>query len=46
VPVLDGDDEEALHERIKGVERDLLVEVVGRMARGGWNVDGRRVQLG
>jgi phosphoribosylglycinamide formyltransferase 1 len=46
VPVLDGDDEEALHERIKSVERDLLVEIVGRMARGGWNVDGRKVQLG
>lgn len=28
VPVLPGDDEATLHERIKGVERDLLVEVV------------------
>jgi phosphoribosylglycinamide formyltransferase 1 len=46
VPVHEGDDEHALHERIKGVERELLVAVVGRMARDGWKVDGRKVQLG
>jgi phosphoribosylglycinamide formyltransferase-1 len=28
VAVLDGDDEASLHERIKVVERELLVEVV------------------
>ena len=46
VPVLDSDDESTLHERIKVVERELLVEVVGRMAREGWTVDGRSVRLG
>lgn len=46
VPVLDGDDETRLHERIKVVERQMLVELVGRMAREGWRVDGRRVLLG
>jgi len=45
VPVLDGDDEDALHERIKGVERALLVEVVGRMVREGWTVEGRKVRI-
>jgi phosphoribosylglycinamide formyltransferase-1 len=45
VDVLDDDDENALHERIKVVERALLVEVVGRMARNGWQVDGRKVTL-
>jgi phosphoribosylglycinamide formyltransferase-1 len=44
--VLDDDDEEALHQRIKGVERSLLVETVGRMAREGWTVTGRTVRLG
>ncbi len=43
VPVLDGDDEHTLHDRIKSVERELLVDVVGRMARGGWTVIGRKV---
>jgi phosphoribosylglycinamide formyltransferase 1 len=33
VPVLESDDESSLHERIKVVERKLLVEVVGRLAR-------------
>ncbi|GAA3841545.1 phosphoribosylglycinamide formyltransferase [Sphaerisporangium flaviroseum] len=46
VPVEDGDDEETLHERIKIVERRLLVEVVGRMARYGWTVTGRHARLG
>jgi phosphoribosylglycinamide formyltransferase-1 len=45
VPVLDGDDELTLHERIKHVERDLLVQVVGRMAREGYHVEGRRVVI-
>ena len=34
VPVLPGDDEAALHERIKPVERRLLIEVVRRIATG------------
>ncbi|MCC5580990.1 phosphoribosylglycinamide formyltransferase [Microtetraspora sp. AC03309] len=46
VAVRDGDDEDTLHERIKTVERRLLVEIVGRMAREGWTVSGRRVRLG
>jgi phosphoribosylglycinamide formyltransferase-1 len=45
VPVLDGDDEHSLHERIKVVERELLVDTVGRMARHGWTVDGRKVTI-
>jgi phosphoribosylglycinamide formyltransferase-1 len=32
VDVLDGDDEAALHERIKTVERELLVETVAQLA--------------
>jgi phosphoribosylglycinamide formyltransferase-1 len=46
VPVLDRDDEELLHERVKSVERALLVETVGRMARDGWSVEGRTVRIG
>ncbi len=46
VPVLDGDDEATLHERIKVVERRLLVESVGRIAREGLHVDGRTAVIG
>lgn len=46
VPVVDGDDEASLHERIKMAERALLVDTVGRMVRAGWSVDGRQVRLG
>ena len=46
VAVLPEDDEASLHERIKVQERDLLVDVVGRMARQGWSVAERRVTLG
>jgi phosphoribosylglycinamide formyltransferase-1 len=46
VPVDDTDDEASLHERIKVAERAMLVEHVGRMAREGWSVEGRRVRLG
>ncbi|MDQ1697894.1 MAG: phosphoribosylglycinamide formyltransferase 1 [Frankiaceae bacterium] len=45
VDVRDDDDESSLHERIKDVERQLLVDVVGRMARDGWQVSGRKVHL-
>jgi phosphoribosylglycinamide formyltransferase 1 len=46
VPVRDDDDEAVLHERIKVAERSLLVETVGRMVRGGWSVQGRKVRIG
>ncbi|WP_240197734.1 phosphoribosylglycinamide formyltransferase [Nonomuraea lactucae] len=46
VAVLPDDDEAALHERIKSVERRLLVEIVGRMVREGWTVSGRTVRIG
>jgi phosphoribosylglycinamide formyltransferase 1 len=46
VPVMDDDDEAALHERIKVTERALLVGTVGRMARDGWSVQGRKVRIG
>jgi phosphoribosylglycinamide formyltransferase-1 len=46
VPVHHDDDTESLHERIKTVERAMLVDAVGRMAREGWSIDGRRVQIG
>jgi phosphoribosylglycinamide formyltransferase-1 len=46
VDVLPGDDEASLHERIKAVERELLVDVVGRVAREGLRVEGRRVVIG
>ncbi|SNS16876.1 formyltetrahydrofolate-dependent phosphoribosylglycinamide formyltransferase [Actinomadura mexicana] len=39
------DDEDSLHERIKQVERRLLVDVVGRLARDGWTARGRRVSM-
>ncbi|MBF5081617.1 phosphoribosylglycinamide formyltransferase [Quadrisphaera sp. INWT6] len=45
VEVLDDDDEAALHERIKTVERALLVDVVTRMTTGGWTVEGRKARL-
>ena len=46
VPVLDGDDEETLHERIKVTERRLLVDVVAAIATGGLAVIGRKATLG
>ncbi len=46
VPVLAGDDDAALHERIKAAERQMLVDGVGRMLRDGWTVDGRTVTFG
>ena len=45
VPVLDVDDEDALHERIKTAERAMLVDAVGRMAREGFTVTGRKVTI-
>jgi phosphoribosylglycinamide formyltransferase-1 len=46
VPVHDDDDETALHERIKIAERALLMDTVGRLARHGWSVQGRKVRIG
>ena len=46
VPIEDGDDEAGLHERIKVVERRMLVDTVGRLAREGWTIDGRHVRFG
>ncbi|UUN28716.1 phosphoribosylglycinamide formyltransferase [Streptomyces sp. FIT100] len=45
VDVRDEDDEAALHERIKEVERQLLVDVVGRLARNGYRIEGRKVVI-
>ncbi|MFJ2648823.1 phosphoribosylglycinamide formyltransferase [Streptomyces sp. NPDC087420] len=39
------DDGVALHERIKEVERRLLVDVVGRLARHGYRIEGRKVTI-
>jgi phosphoribosylglycinamide formyltransferase-1 len=46
VEVLADDDEGSLHERIKVVERSMLVDAVGRMAREGWQVTDRKVTIG
>ncbi len=45
VRVHDDDTVETLHERIKVEERRMLVESVGRMARRGYDIDGRRVRI-
>ncbi len=45
VEVRADDDEATLHERIKIVERAMLVDVVGRMSRSGWTLDGRSVTI-
>ena len=46
VAVEPDDTEDSLHERIKVQERELLVDVVGRLAREGFVVEGRRVRIG
>ncbi len=46
VPVEDDDDVDSLHERIKAVERTMLVDSVGRIAREGLTIEGRRVRFG
>jgi phosphoribosylglycinamide formyltransferase 1 len=43
VEVREDDTEDVLHERIKTVERAALVDVVGRLAREGYRIEGRRV---
>jgi phosphoribosylglycinamide formyltransferase-1 len=46
VPVLDDDDEETLHERIKVVERRLLVDVLAAAATRGLTWTGRKATFG
>jgi formyltetrahydrofolate-dependent phosphoribosylglycinamide formyltransferase len=46
VEVLEGDTVESLHERIKGAERLMVVDAVGRMVREGFSLQGRRVRIG
>jgi phosphoribosylglycinamide formyltransferase-1 len=46
VEVVDDDDAETLHERIKVAERAMLVETIGAMARDGFTVRGRQVVVG
>ena len=46
IPVLDGDDEETLHERIKVIERRMLVDVVAAIATGGVTWIGRKATIG
>jgi phosphoribosylglycinamide formyltransferase-1 len=45
VNVQDDDTVEALHERIKSVERQMLVDYVGRMVRDGFTVTQRKVTI-
>ncbi|MEV3902497.1 phosphoribosylglycinamide formyltransferase [Mycobacterium sp. NPDC050551] len=46
VAVLDGDDEATLHERIKTVERRLLVDVLAALATRGVTWSGRKATIG
>ncbi len=46
VPVLDDDDESTLHERIKVVERQLLVDVLAALATRGVTWSGRKATIG
>lgn len=45
VDVYDDDTAELLHERIKTVERQMLVDYVGRMVRNGFSVSERKVTI-
>jgi len=46
VPVLDDDDVETLHERIKVAERQMLIDAVGAIARDGLTITDRKVRIG
>ncbi|MBX7450750.1 phosphoribosylglycinamide formyltransferase [Mycolicibacterium sp. 3033] len=46
VPVLDDDDEATLHERIKVIERELLVDVLAALATRGVTWTGRKATIG
>jgi len=43
--VEDDDTAQSLHERIKVAERELLVTTVGRIARHGFTIEGRKVTI-
>jgi phosphoribosylglycinamide formyltransferase-1 len=43
VPVADGDTVETLHERIKVVEREMLVDITHQLATRSWRVVDRKV---
>jgi phosphoribosylglycinamide formyltransferase 1 len=45
VPVLDGDTEDTLTERVKAAERGQLVEYVRRLVHEGWTITGRKVSV-
>lgn len=45
VPVRDDDTRESLHERIKAVERRLLVDVVAGIAEHGVTIEGRKARI-
>jgi phosphoribosylglycinamide formyltransferase-1 len=45
VPVLEDDDEETLHQRIKAVEHRLYPEAIRLVAEGRLRVEGRRVRI-
>ncbi|MGP9724142.1 phosphoribosylglycinamide formyltransferase [Corynebacterium sp. AOP40-9SA-29] len=45
VPVLRDDSVELLHERIKTVERALIVDVLHQTARSGYTIEGRKVWI-
>lgn len=45
VPILDGDDESTLHERIKLVERRLLADVIAAVVTRGVVSDGRKAVI-
>lgn len=45
VDIWENDTEETLHERIKPVERALVVQTIRRMMTRGWTVEGRTVKI-
>ncbi|MEY8039345.1 phosphoribosylglycinamide formyltransferase [Saccharopolyspora cebuensis] len=45
VEVRPDDDEASLHERVKAVERRLLVDTLEKLALHGWTVQGRKVSI-
>lgn len=46
VDVREDDTESSLHERIKTVERELVVDTIGTMVRSGWTIEGRIARVG
>jgi len=45
VDVHEDDTEDTLHERIKAVERELVIATIGTMVRSGWTIDGRTTRM-